>query len=246
MEEIAEGTTKKVKVRGLKVCEACDGSGSRDGRTEVCPQCSGAGEVQQVSESFFGRVVNVTTCRYCGGDGRVVKDPCPTCRGEGVVRGEKTISIKVPPGVASGNYLKLRGQGNAAPRGDRPGDIVVNFQELPHELFIRHGDDVICELEISYPHAVLGAAVEVPTLNGVVRLTIPPGTPPGKLFRLRGKGISHLNSPGRGDQLVRVTIYVPRKVSASERKLLEELDSAATGGDSSRHPQFRKVKDIIS
>lgn len=245
LEEIAEGTTKKVKVRFQKPCDTCNGSGSRDGRVEVCPRCNGSGKVRHVADSFFGRVVNVTTCSLCGGEGRVAREACPTCSGQGLVRDEKTIQVRVPPGVASGNYLRLSGEGNAAPRGGRAGDILVHFVETEHDLFTRHGDDVLYEMEITYPQAVLGDAFDVPTLGGNVRLTIPPGTPPGKLFRLKGKGIAHLNSPGRGDQIVRVTIHVPKKVGARERKLLEELAGPSTGGVDDDKPFFHKVKDIF-
>ncbi len=247
LEEIAEGTTKKVKVRLLKPCQVCSGTGSMDGTTETCPRCHGSGEIQQVSESFFGRVVNITTCNVCGGEGRVVKQPCARCGGDGVVRDEKTFDLRVPPGVAGGNYMRLRGEGNAAPRGGQPGDIVVTFIEKQHELFTRHGDDVLCELEISYTQAVLGAEVEVPTLGGKVKWKIPPGTIPGKLFRLRNKGIKHADGLGRGDQLLRVTIHVPSKLSAHERELLEELKELSHGepSDNSK-PFFRKVKDIFS
>ncbi len=246
LEEIAEGCTKKIKVHVLKPCDDCSGSGSRSGKTETCPQCHGSGEVQHITDSFFGRVVNLTTCNVCHGEGRIVRDRCGTCDGEGVVRREKTFDVKVPAGVSSGNYTRLKGEGNAV-RNGQPGDIIVVFKELPHKLFTRHDDDVLCEVEIGYPKAVLGSSIEVPTLNGMVRLTIPPGTPPGKFFRLRDKGIRHLESRGRGDQLVRVTIHVPEKITTREKRLLEELENMSHGGsgDSSK-PFFKKVKDIFS
>lgn len=245
LEEIASGTTKKVKVRYQRPCESCGGSGSVSGRQEVCPRCGGTGEVRHTSESIFGRVINVTTCGLCGGEGRVIRDPCFTCNGQGVVRDEKTISIKVPPGVTTGNFLRLQGEGNFGPRGGAPGDILVHIVEKPHELFTRHEDDILYEMEISYPEAVLGTTVEVPTLSGPVKLTIPPGTPPGKLFRLKGKGIQHLNAPGSGDQIVRVTIFVPKKIGIRERKLLEELTNAESLHPNNHKPFFRKIKDIF-
>jgi molecular chaperone DnaJ len=246
LEEIAEGTTKKLKVKVLQPCETCGGSGSKTGKTQSCPRCHGTGEVQQISESFFGRVVNITTCSLCGGEGATVQDPCPVCHGQGVDRTEKTINFRVPGGVSEGNYQKLRGEGNAI-RNGQPGDLIVVFRELPHELFTRHGDDVIYEVEISYTQAVLGASIEVPTLGGMVKLTIPPGTSPGKLFRIRGKGITHLDSRGRGDQFVRVSIGVPEKINSEERRLLEELEkiSSQKSRDNSK-PFFKKVKDIFN
>ncbi|MBM3327507.1 MAG: molecular chaperone DnaJ [Calditrichaeota bacterium] len=245
LEEIADGTTKKVKVRYMKPCETCRGSGSRDGRVDVCPRCNGSGEVRHTTDSFFGRVVNVTTCGLCNGEGRIAKDPCPTCSGQGLTRDEKLISINVPAGVANGNYLRMSREGNAAPRDGLPGDIIVQFTERLHELFTRHNDDVLYEMEISFPQAVLGTMVEVPTLRSSERLSIPAGTPPGKLFRLKGKGISHLNMPGRGDQIVRVTIYVPKKITARERRLLEELEGSESMKTDNDKPFFHKVKDLF-
>lgn len=247
LEEIAEGTEKKIKVSILRSCKTCSGSGSNSGRTETCTRCQGSGEMQQVSESFFGKVVNVTTCSMCRGEGSIVSDPCTVCHGEGLERGEKTFTIKVPAGVSNGNYQRMRGEGNSAPRGGQPGDFIINFYEESHDLFIRHEDDLLYEIEISYPQAVLGASVEVPTISGSVKLTIPPGTKPGKLFRLRGKGIKHLNGRGQGDQLVRVSIHVPKKISLDEKKLLEDLRKLShgkTGND--EKPFFEKIKDIIS
>lgn len=245
LEEIAQGTTKKVKVRYLRPCEVCGGSGSSSGRSEVCPRCGGSGEVRHTTESFFGRVINVTACGMCNGEGRVIRDPCSSCNGQGLVRDEKIISIKVPAGVSTGNFLRLQGEGNFGPRGGAPGDIIVHIVEKPHDLFTRHGDDVLYEMEISYPEAVLGTSVEIPTLYGPVRLNIPPGTPPGKLFRLKGKGIQHLNAPGAGDQIVRITIFVPKKVGTREKKLLEELKNSETFQPDNHKPFFRKIKDIF-
>ena len=246
LEEIAAGATKKIKIRHLAPCDACRGSGSADGKTTACPRCKGSGEVRQISESFFGRVVNIAACPACGGEGRTVSQPCPACGGDGQLRAEKTISIQVPPGVAEGNYRRLRGEGNAPARGGTPGDIIVIFHELPHELFTRHDDNILCEAEISYPQAVLGGAIEVPTLAGPVRLPIPPATPPGKLFRLRGKGIPHLEGGGRGDQIVRVTVRVPAKISSRQRRLLEELQEISDDQAADAKPLFHKVKELFS
>ncbi len=247
LEEIAESTTKKVKVKILKPCRACSGTGSKSGKLETCPRCNGSGETQQVNESFFGRVVNITICNLCGGEGKILRDACEVCSGDGLERGEKTFDIKVPAGVSEGNYLRMKGEGNAAVRGGRKGDVIIAFHEKSHDLFTRHGDDVLCEMQISYSDAVLGAEIEVPTLSGKVRLKINPSTPTGKMFRLRNKGITHLNSNRRGDQLVRVTIYVPSKISTEERNLLEELRGFSPkemSGNSK--PFFKKVRDIFN
>ncbi len=244
--EIAEGTTKKVRINYLNACDDCSGTGAVDGQLETCHQCKGSGEVQQVSESFFGRMINIATCPVCRGEGTIVKNPCPNCRGEGVQREKKTISIHVPAGVSQGNYQRLRGEGNAGLRGGAQGDIIVTFNEQSHDHFSRHGDDVLCELEINFPQAVLGDTVDVNTLSGNVRMTIPTGTEPGRLFRLRGKGIKHLNSHGRGDQIVRVTIHVPQKTSGEEKKILEELNNVYRNSRGNDKPFLRKVKDFFS
>lgn len=246
LDEIADGTTKKVKIKVMVPCKTCSGTGSRGGKTAVCPKCSGSGEVRQVVDSLFGRVVNITTCTNCGGGGRVIADACDNCHGSGLTREEKTVSIKVPAGVSGGNYIRMRGEGNHGQRGGHPGDILVGIEEKPHEYFSRHGDDVLYEQTITYPQAVLGTSVEVPTLGDSVKLTIPPGTTSGKLFRLKGKGVAHLNSTGRGDQLVRVTIHVSRKVSANEKRLLEELEEEISKHIDNPKPFFKKVKDAFS
>jgi molecular chaperone DnaJ len=245
LEEISEGASKKVKIRVMATCETCRGSGSQSGAMEACPRCNGTGEIRQMTDSFFGRMVNISACSACGGEGKVTKDPCPTCHGHGVARSEKTISLKVPAGVSSSNFQRLEGEGNAV-RGGIPGDIIVHFEELEHEVFTRHGDDVLYEMEIGYPQAVLGTTVEAPTLSGPVRLNIPPGTTPGKLFRLRGKGVPHLNGSGRGDQIVRVTIFVPKKIGSKEKKLLEDLDSCESIKPNDSKPFLRKVRDIFN
>lgn len=246
LEEIAEGTTKKIKVKVLTACSACEGSGSSDGSTDTCSHCRGTGEVRQVTESFFGRMVNVATCGYCRGTGKIIRNPCRVCGGEGLDRSEKTITVRVPPGVQEGSYMRLSGEGNMGPRKGRPGDIIVNFHEKNHELFTRHGNDVIFELTISYARAVLGGDIEIPTLNGLVRLSIPQGTTPGKVFRLRGKGIPSVNTGARGDQLVRINIHVPKKLSARDRKLLEELEeSGALDPSTTEKSFFSKMRDVF-
>lgn len=213
---------------------------------EQCPKCKGSGEVRQLRESFFGRVVNVAACDYCGGNGSIVTDPCPECNGDSVVVSNKTMNIRVPGGVTTGNFIRMRDEGNAGRFGAPPGDVIVSFQEIPHKLFTRHGDDVVLELELSYPQAVLGDVVEVPTLNGNVRLTIPAGSPPGKVFRLRGKGIAHLESYGQGDQLVKMTVFVPKKIGSEEKKVLEMLSEFESIKPSASPSFFHKVKDLFS
>ncbi len=254
LEEIAKGTEKKIKVKRLKKCDVCGGSGAKStsGKT-VCPQCGGTGELRQVSRSMFGQFVNITTCPTCGGEGKIIKDPCSACKGEGRVQGESTIKVTVPAGVQDGNYIPLRGQGNAGRHNGPAGDLIVVIQELPHEYFKRNGDDIIYDLWISYPTAVLGGEVEIPTLTGKAKLIIDPGTPAGRLLRMKERGIPHLNSYGKGDQLVRINIWVPQKVNAKEKELLRELaknEHINPTEEDIRSTQsrsfFEKIKDVFS
>ncbi|MGK9369281.1 molecular chaperone DnaJ [Melioribacter sp. Ez-97] len=224
LEEIARGTTKKIKLKKYIKCDSCGGTGAKAGTGhKTCTVCNGSGEIRQVSKSIFGQFVNITTCNNCGGTGKIVAEPCVKCSGDGRVYGETTIKVNVPAGVHEGSYMTLRGEGNAGKNGGPAGDIIVVFQEQPHEYFTREGDDVIYELTISFPEAVLGTEVEVPTLTGRAKLKIEPGIQPGKFLRMREKGIQHLNSHGAGDQLVRINIHVPKKVNAKEKELLKEL-----------------------
>ncbi len=227
LEEIAAGVEKKIKIKKWKTCQTCSGSGAKPGSSKTtCPQCGGTGELRQVSRSMFGQFVNITTCLHCGGEGQIVKDRCPTCDGEGREQGETTIKVNVPAGVSEGNYIAMQGQGNAGRRGGPAGDVIVEFHEVRHEQFVRNGDDIIYNALISFPQAVTGGDIEVPTLNGRSRVKIEPGTMPGKMLRMKEKGIPHLNSYGRGDQMIRIQVWVPTKLNAREKELLRELSSS--------------------
>lgn len=252
LEEIASGVEKKLKVRRQKACETCKGSGAKgsSGRS-TCPQCNGTGELRQVSRSMFGQFVNISSCPTCDGEGKVIRDPCSACHGEGRVQGESTIKVTVPAGVSNGNYIPLQGQGNAGRRGGPPGDLIVMIEEEEHPQFTRNGDDIIYDLVVSFPTAALGGEVEVPTLGGKARLQIEPGTPPGRMLRMRERGIPHLNSYGRGDQIVRIQVWVPRKLNAKEKELLKELSKSEhivpTEEDQRGAKSFfEKVKDAFS
>lgn len=224
LEEIAKGTTKKVKIKKYNKCETCGGTGAKNSSSfKNCTVCNGTGEVRQVSRSVFGQFVNVTSCNNCSGTGKIISDKCTDCSGEGRINSEVTIKINVPAGVYDNSYLTLSGQGNAGKNGGRNGDIIVVFQELKHEYLVRDGDNVIYELYLSYPQAVLGTDVEVPTLGGRAKLKIDPGTQAGKYLKMREKGIQHLNSHGAGDQLVKINIHVPKRVTANEKELLNQL-----------------------
>lgn len=227
LEDIATGVEKKIKVKRWVQCETCRGSGAKAGSGKTtCPVCSGTGEIRHVSRSVFGQFINVSVCDNCNGEGHVIKDRCPSCGGEGRVHGEGTIKVNVPAGVSEGNYIPIRGQGNAGQRGGAPGDLIVEIEEEPHKIFVRNGDDVILDLLISFPDAALGTEVEIPTLNGRAKLKIESGTQSGKILRMREKGIAHLGGYHRGDQLVRVNVWIPTRLSSDERELLRKIQEA--------------------
>jgi len=224
LEEIAKGVEKKINLNRLQRCSTCDGSGAAPGSSKkTCSTCGGVGQVQQVSRSFFGQSVTVSACPACNGEGSIITEPCDQCRGEGRLRGKAELTVRIPPGVRSGNYIPLRGQGEAGPRGGPLGDCLVFIQEKKHESFTRDGNNVIYQLPISFSQAVLGDEIQVPTLTGKAMMKVPAGTQSGRIFRLRGKGIPDVDGRGVGDQLVQIVVWTPQDLSGQERELFEEL-----------------------
>ncbi len=257
LEEIAAGVTKNIKVKKQTVCETCSGSGAKEGAKPVtCSVCQGSGEVREVSQSLFGRFVNVTACSRCNGKGTIITDPCETCRGEGRVHGEETIEVTVPPGVSEGNYMTLRGKGNVGPNGGPAGDLIVVMEEKSHDFFTRNGNDVLYELPISFPEAALGSDAEIPTLemedvdggrqNKMVKINIPAGTQGGKVFRLRQKGLPEVNAYRKGDLLVQVKIWTPTRLSDRERELMEELGRMENFHPPRKKGFFEKFKEALN
>ena len=251
LEEIAKGVEKTLKIKKQVTCKECNGSGSKSGATEVCQTCQGSGEVRQVSKTMLGQFVNIAACPTCGGEGRIIKERCPSCYGEGIKLGEVTVKVTVPSGVENGNYLTMRGQGNAGPRGGTAGDLIVVLEEIPHELFSRQGNDVIYTLAVSFPDLVLGTKVDVPTLDGAVKLTIPPSTQPETMLRIPGHGIGHMKGSGRGDQYVKVNVFVPKDLSHQDKELLKEMKkssgiSPSAHNDKDAKSFFEKARDIFS
>ena len=246
LEEIAAGTSKKIKIKKQVKCNECNGTGAQAGTSlKTCPVCNGTGEIKTVSRSVFGQFVNITACHNCNGEGQVVDSPCQNCSGDGRIQDEATINIEAPAGVQDGNYMTLRGEGNAGKRGGQAGDIIVVFQELPHENFIREEDDIIYNLFITFPQAALGAEVEVPTLVGKAMLKIDPGTQPGKMLKMKGKGIRHLNYSGSGDEIVRVNIAIPQKLNSKEKEIikqLSEMPNIKTSSENERKNFFSKFR----
>jgi molecular chaperone DnaJ len=227
LEEIANGTEKKIKVNKQIVCKTCDGSGAKDKSSfQTCKTCGGAGAVRRVTNTILGQMQTTSTCPTCNGEGSIVTSKCTVCHGDGVVRGEETISINIPAGVSEGMQLSMSGKGNAAPRGGMPGDLIILVEEIPHETLKRDGNNVIYDLHISFVEAAMGTSVEVPTIDGKVKIKIDPGTQGGRILRLKSKGVPEVNSYHRGDQLVHINIWTPKALSREERELLEKLQDS--------------------
>jgi molecular chaperone DnaJ len=236
--EAAVGGKKKVKVTKQVACQKCTGSGSAPGSKPVtCTQCNGHGRVRQVRQSLLGRMMTEGACPACHGEGSVIQNPCADCRGTGTVRGEETLEIKIPAGVSSGNYMELQDKGDAGGRGAASGHLRVVFEVEEDQMFQRHGDDLLIDVPLSPIDLMLGTKVEVPTLEGKVSLKVPSGTQSHKIFRMRNKGIPHVNRPGTGDQLVRVLAWTPEKLDAGLKKKLEDVrdDVAARVPPPGRH-----------
>ncbi|HEY0970527.1 MAG TPA: molecular chaperone DnaJ [Gemmatimonadales bacterium] len=224
LKEVAEGTRKSFKIRLLDACDHCEASGAEPGTSPAeCTTCGGSGEVRRAQCSFFGQFVSVAPCPTCAGEGTVIASPCRKCRGEGRVRGEHEIPVDIPAGVATGQYMTLRGVGNVGPRGGPRGDVLVVFEVEEDTRFERDGEDLYCEVLVGYPQLVLGADVQVPGVTGDMSLRVPAGTQSGQVFHLRGRGLPRVNGSGVGDLHVRVQLWTPEEVSDEERELLDRL-----------------------
>ena len=245
LEEVATGVEKKIRVRHLRACKACAGRGGR-GET-ACTQCGGRGQVRHVQQSFFGQFVNIATCPRCHGEGRTIRETCRECGGEGRISESDTLAVKVPPGISTGNFIPLRGMGDAGPRGGPPGDLIVLIEEKAHPVFDREGDDLRLDVPLSFATAALGGKIELPTLAGEpASIDVAAGTPTGRVVRVRGKGLPGLRG-GRGDLLARLIVWVPTKLSAAERRQIEELGR----GEGLKPPRpgkslFERVKDAFA
>ena len=228
-EEAAFGCEKEINVGRVEQCPDCKGTGCAPGTTpEVCPDCNGTGSVRTTQRTPFGMVQTSGACKKCGGRGKIIHQPCPRCGGRGAVRKNQTIKVKIPAGIDDGQTLNLRGKGNAGLDGGPAGDLLITVFVKPHPLFERDGNAVLMEMPVSFAQAALGAEIEVPTIDGRVKLTIPEGTQPGSVFRLRGKGIPYLQSKGggRGDQFVTITVTVPKNMTAEQKERLRAYAEA--------------------
>ncbi len=225
-EEMAKGATKTVKVKKYVTCNTCTGSGAKDkNSTQTCGTCGGSGQVKRVQNTFLGQMQTVTTCPTCNGEGSTITNKCTACKGDGRVYGEETVTIEIPAGVQEGMQLSMSGKGNAGERGGAYGDLIVLIEEESHAELQRDGLNVAYELHLSFPDAVFGTQVEVPTIDGKAKIKIPAGTQSGKIFRLKGKGFPSVNSYEKGDQLIHVNVWTPQHVSAEEKAMLEKMQA---------------------
>jgi molecular chaperone DnaJ len=224
LEDVANGVKRTLRVDLLDPCSGCSGSGAAEGSAPVrCATCGGSGEVRRVQRSFLGQLVSVMPCPDCGGEGQRIEQPCADCGGRGVQRSARDIEVTIPPGVSSGDYLTLRGQGNAGPRGGPRGDLLVVLEVEEDSRFIRDGADLVYELPVTFSQAALGAELEVPTIGGTARLKVAPGTQSGRLLRMRGRGLPHLQGAGQGDLIIRVVVWTPTELSAEQTALFRKL-----------------------
>jgi molecular chaperone DnaJ len=245
--EVATGLDKVVKLKLLDPCEKCGGAGAEPGtRPTRCVTCGGQGEVRRAQRSFFGNFVSVAPCPTCGGEGTMIERPCKACRGEGRQRGEHEIPLKIPPGVSSGQYMHLRGVGNAGVRGGPRGDVLVLFDVQDDERFERDGEDLFTEVLVTYPQLVLGADIEVPGVLGALSLRVPAGTQSGQVFVLRGRGLPRVNASGTGDLQVKVQVWTPKTVAAEEEQLLKRLQQVQEQPPHGREKGFwAKMKEVL-
>ena len=227
LKEIANGVEKKIKVKKYVPCSKCHGSGAEDDHSsKTCETCHGSGVVTRIANTILGQMQTQSTCPTCGGEGKIITKKCAQCDGEGVMRDEEIITINIPAGVAEGMQLSMSGKGNAARHGGINGDLLILVEEEPHAELIRDENDLLYNLLLSVPQAALGGTVEVPTIDGKAKVKIEPGTQPGKVLRLRNKGLPSVNSYGTGDLLVNVSVYIPETLSASEKETLTGLDNS--------------------
>lgn len=248
LQEIATGIEKKIKVKKYVACQHCNGRGAKDGKSySTCSTCKGSGQVTRVQNTILGAMQTTSTCPTCEGEGKIINEKCTFCNGEGVLMSEEVISINIPAGVGEGMQLSLSGKGNAARRGGVNGDLIVLIEEEEHPELVRDGNDLLYNVFIGYPEAVLGETVEIPTIEGKVKVKIEAGTQPGKILRLRGKGLPDVNGYGRGDLLAKVNVWIPKNLSKDEKKLVEKMKEAEgfKPGSSDKKSIFSKMKDFF-
>lgn len=224
LDEVSHGVEKKIKVKRYIACDVCSGNGSKNGTSlQTCPTCNGSGQVRKVVNTMLGQMVSSNTCPTCSGEGKTISQRCEKCHGEGRLMEEEVIPVQIPEGVGEGMQLSMSGKGNVPKRGGVPGDLLIVIEEVEDEHLKRDGSNIVYDLHLSFVDAVLGTSVEVPTVDGPVKIKIEPGTQSGKILRLRGKGVKDINGYGKGDQLIHVNVWTPQKVTNDEKQMLETL-----------------------
>ena len=247
LQEIANGVTKKFKLKKYVPCTHCGGSGAENGAVETCPDCKGTGRVVRTQQSFFGMMRSEVACPRCNGQGKIIKTKCPHCNGDGIVMGEEIVEVNIPAGVYEGMQLSMRGKGNAGKYNGIPGDLLILVEEEKHPTLVRDENDLIYSLLLDIPTATLGGFAEIPTIDGKAKVTIDPGTQPGKVLRLRGKGLPSLNGYGKGDIVVNISVYIPEALSKDEKKKIEEFRNSDNfrPSESIKEKIFRRFKNFF-
>ena len=247
LQEIANGVTKKFKLKKYVTCTHCNGSGAKGGAVETCPDCNGTGRVVRTQQSFFGMMRSEVACPRCNGQGKIVKEKCPHCNGDGIMMGEEIVEVNIPAGVYEGMQLSMRGKGNAGKFNGVPGDLLILVEEEKHPTLVRDENDLIYSLLLDIPTAALGGFAEIPTIDGKAKVTIDPGTQPGKVLRLRGKGLPSLNGYGKGDIVVNVSVYIPETLSKEEKKAMEGFKDSENfrPSESIKEKLFRRFKSFF-
>lgn len=246
--EIATGVNKTLKIPTMVPCSHCNGTGAKDGTAfHNCPTCNGSGTVIRQQQTMFGIQQSVIECPQCHGEGKIITERCSYCNGEGVERKDETVSFSIPAGVQDGQTLTMRGKGNAAPRGGANGDLLIVIEEVKHPELIRDGNDIVYNLMLDLPTATLGGSVEVPTITGRARMKIPAGTQPGKVLRMRGKGLPSTDGYGTGDELVNIMVYIPENLGQQEQAAIESLRGkpGVTPDESTKNRIFSKLRHIF-
>ena len=248
LDEIAKGASKTLKIPTLVKCDKCNGTGAKDGTAyTTCNTCHGSGTVVHTQNTFLGQMQSTSTCPTCNGEGKIITDKCSACSGEGVTRQESTVSFNIPAGVADGMILTVKGKGNAPRHGGVNGDLLVVIEEVAHPDLIRDGNDVVYNLMLDIPTAILGGSVEVPTISGKARVKIAAGTQPGKILRLRGKGLPSTEGYGTGDELINIMVYIPDNISSEEKAMFEKLQDSPNikPSENTRKHIFSKLRHIF-
>lgn len=247
LQEISSGITKKFKLKKYVPCPHCNGSGAEGDAYETCPDCKGTGRVIRTQQSFFGMMRSEVPCPRCSGEGKIIKNRCSHCGGDGIVMGEEVVEVNIPAGVHDGMQLSMRGKGNAGKRNGIAGDLLILVEEEAHPTLTRDDNDLIYNLLLDIPTAILGGHAEVPTIDGKAKITIEPGTQPNKVMRLRGKGLPSLNGYGRGDIIVNISIYIPETLSKEEKKAFENFRKSDNfmPSDSIKEKIFRRFKNFF-